>query len=73
MEFELAQDGQYIKHGSEIFKRLKTRHVPYKLNDEQKTRRKLYMRDYRAKAKTPTPKCATQPDDVCASDEKTKS
>ena len=70
MEFELAQDGQYIKHGADIFKRLKTRKVPYKLSADQKNRRKLYMRAYRAKGKTP--KCATQPD-VCASDEKTNS
>ena len=72
MEFELAPDGQYIKHGAEIFKRLKTRKVPYKLNDEQKTRRKLYMREYRAKSKKSTPECVAQPD-VCASDEKTNS
>jgi hypothetical protein len=71
MEFVLAPDGQYVKHGSNIFKRLKTRQVPYKLNDEQKTRRKLYMREYRAKSKTPTPKCETSKSDVCASDEKT--
>ena len=63
MEFEVAQDGQYIKHGADIFKRLKTRKVPYKLNDEQKTRRKLYMREYRAKGKTAK----------CATDEKTNS
>ena len=72
MEFELAQDGQYIKHGADIFKRLKTRKVPYQLNTEQKNRRKLYMREYRAKSKKSTPGCAAQPD-VCASDEKTNS
>ena len=72
MEFELVSDGQYIKHGSDIFKRLKTRHLPYTLNADQKNRRKLYMRDYRAKAKTPTPKCETGSGD-CASDEKTNS
>ena len=53
MEFELVQDGQYIKHGSDIFKRLKTRKIPYQLNAEQKNRRKLYMREYRAKSKPP--------------------
>ena len=72
MEFEVAQDGQYIKHGADIFKRLKSRKVPYKLNDEQKTRRALYMRNYRAKSKTPTPKCETGSAD-CATDEKPKS
>ena len=73
MQFEIAPDGQYIKHGADIFKRLKTRHAPYKLNDEQKTRRRLYMREYRAKSKTPTAKCETSKSDVCASDEKTNS
>ena len=72
MEFELAPDGQYIKHGTDIFKRLKTRKVPYQLNAEQKNRRRLYMREYRAKAKAPTSKCEAQPD-VCARDEKTNS
>ena len=72
MEFELAPDGQYVKHGADIFKRLKTRQVPYQLNTEQKNRRKLYMREYRAKSKTPTPKCETG-SAVCASDEKTNS
>jgi hypothetical protein len=71
MEFELAPDGQYVKHGADIFKRLKTRQIPYQLNTEQKTRRKLYMREYRAKGKTP--KCETSKSAVCASDEKTNS
>ena len=70
MEFELVQDGQYIKHGADIFKRLKSRKVPYQLNAEQKNRRKMYMREYRAKSKTP--KCETGPAD-CATDEKTNS
>ena len=70
MEFELVSGGQYVKHGSDIFKRLKTRQVPYKLNDDQKTRRRLYMREYRSKRKTPTPKCETGSAD-CAREEKT--
>ncbi len=73
MEFELVSGGQYVKHGSDIFKRLKTRQVPYKLNDEQRNRRRLYMQKYRAKGKTPTPKCETSKSAVCASDEKTNS
>ena len=72
MEFELAPCGQYVRRGNDIFKRLKTRQVPYQLNTEQKNRRKLYMREYRAKAKPPTPKCETG-SDVCASDDKIKS
>ena len=71
MEFELAPDGQYIKHGTDIFKRLKTRKVPYQLNAEQRNRRKIYMRQYRAKSKTLAPKCERSAD--CATDEKTNS
>ena len=57
MEFELVEDGQYIKHKTDLYKRLKSCTVPYKLNAEQKNRRRLYMREYRSKRKAP--KCET--------------